>query len=94
MKLFYIIIFVFVFSANNFAQEASSIPSTGIPRVDIAIPKNQNATPQFSISKPFEITKFKKSSKIYDATQLQKPNPFNLPISDLNPGKINAAKNE
>ncbi|EKT4509267.1 hypothetical protein [Flavobacterium psychrophilum] len=92
MKLFYIIIFVFVFSANNFAQEASSIPSTGIPRVDIAIPKNQNATPQFSISKPFEITKFKKSSKIYDATQLQKPNPFNLPISDLNPGKINAAK--
>ncbi|WP_395047604.1 hypothetical protein [Flavobacterium sp.] len=87
MKLYYLFVFI-IFSANTFAQEGSSIPSTGIPRVDMIIPKNQNTAPQYSISKPFEITKFKKPSKIYDAPQLEKPNKFNSPVSDLNPGKM------
>ena len=92
MKLYQLFFIIFFFSANSFAQEGSSIPSTGIPRVDMITPKNQNAAPQYSISKPFEITKFKKPSKIYDAPQLEKPNRFNSPISDLNPGKILADK--
>lgn len=92
MKLYQLFFFIFFFSANSFAQEGSSIPSTGIPRVDMITPKNQNGAPQYSISKPFEITKFKKPSKIYDAPQLEKPNRFNSPISDLNPGKILADK--
>lgn len=91
MKLYYGFFFI-LFSATSFAQDNSSIPSTGIPRVDMTIPKNQNATPQYSISKPFEIARFKKSSKIYDAPQLEKPNQFNSPISDLNVGKIYADK--
>ena len=37
-------------------------------------------------------TKFKKPSKIYDAPKLEKPNQFNSPVSDLNPGKIYADK--
>jgi hypothetical protein len=92
MKLYYGFFFILFFSANSFAQEGSSIPSTGIPRVDMNIPKNQNATPQYSISKPFEITRFKKPSKIYDAPQLEKPNQFNSAISDFNPGKMYADK--
>jgi hypothetical protein len=90
MKLYYGFFFIIFFSANTFAQEGSSIPSTGIPRVDMTIPSTSNTTPQYSISKPFEITKFKKPSKIYDAPQLEKPNQFNSPVSDLNPGKIRA----
>jgi hypothetical protein len=92
MKLFYVFVFGIIFSANSFAQEGSSIPSTGIPRVDMTIPNTSNTTPQYSISKPFEITKFKKPSKIYDAPQIEKPNKFNAPISDLNPGKMLADK--
>jgi hypothetical protein len=92
MKLYYGFFFILFFSANSFAQEGSSIPSTGIPRVDMNIPKTSNATPQYSISKPFEITRFKKPSKIYDAPQLEKPNQFNSAISDFNPGKMYADK--
>ncbi len=58
----------------------------------MTIPNTSNTTPQYSISKPFEITKFKKPSKIYDAPQIEKPNKFNAPISDLNPGKMLADK--
>ena len=92
MKLYYGFFFIILFSANSFAQEGSAIPSTGIPRVDMTIPKTSNATPKYSISKPFEITKFKKPSKIYDAPKLEKPNQFNSPVSDLNPGKMMADK--
>ncbi|MEO8235974.1 MAG: hypothetical protein ABI549_11215 [Flavobacterium sp.] len=92
MKLCYGFFFIIFFSANSFAQEGSSIPSTGIPRVDMTIPSTSNATPQYSISKPFEITKFKKPSKIYDAPKLETPNRFNSPTSDLNPGKMMADK--
>jgi hypothetical protein len=91
MKLRYIFLFVF-FSATSFAQEGSSIPSTGIPRVDTNIPKNQNATSQYSISKPFVPTRFKTASKIYEAPKLEKSNTFNSPVSDLNPGKVKADK--
>ena len=56
----------------------------------MTIPKNQNATPQYSISKPFEITKFKVANKTYATPELEKPNRFVSPISDLNPGKIKA----
>ena len=91
MKLYHLIFFI-IFSVNSFAQEASSIPSTGIPRVNMTIPSTSNATPHYSISKPFEITKFRKPSKIYDAPQLEKPNKFNSPTSDLNPGKMMADK--
>lgn len=91
MKLRYIFLFVF-FSAVSFAQEGSSIPSTGIPRVDRTIPQNQDATSQYSISKPFVPTRFKTASKIYEAPKLEKSNTFNSPVSDLNPGKIYADK--
>ena len=92
MKLYQIFFFIFFFSVNSFAQEGASIPSIGIPRVNMAIPKNQNADRQYSISKPFEITKFKKPTKIYGPIPLNNPNRFNTPISDLNPGKIHADK--
>ena len=92
MKLCYGLFLLIFFSANCFAQETSSIPSTGIPRVDMTIPSTSNATPQYSISKPFEITKFKKPSKIYDEPKLETPNRFNSPTSDLNPGKMMADK--
>ena len=92
MKLYCIFFFIIFFSANSFAQEGSSIPSTGIPRVDMTIPNTSNAAPQYSISKPFEITRFKKPSKIYDAPKLETPNRFNSPVSDLNPGKMMADK--
>lgn len=91
MKLRYIFLFVF-FSAVSFAQEGSSIPSTGIPRVDRTIPQNQDATSQYSISKPFVPTRFKTASKIYEAPKLEKSNTFNSPVSDLNPGKVKADK--
>lgn len=91
MKLYYFFFFI-IFSTTSFAQEGSSIPSTNIPRVDMTIPSISNTTPQYSISKPFEITKFKKPSKIYEAPQLEKPNRFNTPVSDLNPGKLKADK--
>ena len=92
MKLCYGFFFIIFFSANSFAQEGSSIPSTGIPRVNMTIPSTSNTSPQYSISKPFEITKFKKSAKIYDAPKLETPNKFNSPTSDLNPGKMYADK--
>lgn len=91
MKLYYGFFFI-IFSATSFAQEGSSIPSTSIPRVDMTIPSTSNTTPQYSISKPFEITKFKKPSKIYEAPQLEKINRFVSPVSDLNPGKVKADK--
>lgn len=92
MKLFYIFIFGFIFSVNGFAQEGLSVPSTGIPRIEMHIPNNANKTPQYSISKPFEMTRFKKPSKIYETPQLEKPNRFNSPMSDLNVGKMYADK--
>lgn len=101
MRLFKILILFSFFSINVFSQNDSSIPSMVFPKVEnkfevISKPKT-SITPQYSISKPFEITKFKSAPKIYDAPKQSNPNQFNSVVSDLDPGleyekKLNATK--
>jgi hypothetical protein len=88
MKIFCLILVSFFSFAMSFAQETGAIPSKPIPRVEVKIPAILEEKPQYSISKPFEITKFKKPSKIYDAPKLEPSKSLNQPKSDLNVGKI------
>lgn len=88
MKIFCLIFVSFFSFAMSFAQETGAIPSKPIPRVEVKIPAILEDKPQYSISKPFEITKFKKPSKIYDAPKLEPSKSLNQPKSDLDVGKI------
>jgi len=85
MKLSYWLVFMCCFAANVFAQDNSSIPSTSIPRTDTSSPNNQGSTPQYSISKPFEPTRFKVPPK-YAPISMDKPMQVKPELSDLNPG--------
>ena len=101
MRLFTTLILLIFFSINVFGQNDSSVPSVAFPRMENKFEVKSTAkaatTGQYSISKPFEITKFKSAPKIYDAPKLTNPNQFNSVVSDLDPGlvyekKLNASK--
>jgi hypothetical protein len=98
MKLTYLMVFASCFSMSVFAQDNSSIPSTSIPRSDTNTPNNPNATPQYSISKPFEITRFKTPQK-FDPISMDKGMQVQQQKSDLKPGldyekKLNKKQSE
>lgn len=84
------IFFGLLFSVFCFAQENGSIPSTSFPRLETKIPVKEEAKPLYSISKPFEITKFKKPSKVFDAPKIESKINLNPIKSDLDVGKIHA----
>ena len=95
-----LILFIF-FSVNVFGQNDKAIPSMAFPKVEnkfeVKSKPKAESTSQYSISKPFEITKFKSAPKVYDAPKLTSPNKFNSVVSDLDPGlayekKLNASK--
>ena len=90
MRLFTTILLVVFFSINVFSQNDSSVPSIPFPKVEnkfeVKTKSKTETTSQYSISKPFEITKFKSPPKIYDAPKLSSPNKFNSIVSDLDPG--------
>jgi hypothetical protein len=89
MKLKHYILFLLFFSLSLMAQESGTIPSMSIPKGSIpktSIP-NTGATPQYSISKPFEPTIFRTPSKVYDEPKpLSSQNKFSSKVSDLDPG--------
>ncbi|WP_300566314.1 hypothetical protein [Flavobacterium sp.] len=85
MKLTYLMVFASCFTMSVFAQDNTTIPSTSIPRGEINTPNNSNATPQYSISKPFEITRFKVPQK-FEPISMEKGMQVQLPKSDLKPG--------
>lgn len=98
MKLKYFIVFLSCFAANVFAQDNPSIPSTSIPRVETNVPNNPNATPQYSISKPFEPTRFKTAPK-FAPISMDKPMQLQPQMSNLKPGlqyekKLNKMQSE
>ena len=101
MRLFKVLILFIFFSTSVLAQNDSSIPSMAFPKVEnkfeIKSKPKAESTSQYSISKPFEITKFKSAPKTYDAPKLTNPNQFNSVVSDLDPGlpyekKLNSTK--
>jgi hypothetical protein len=83
MKYFYL--FLVLFSTAVFAQDNSSIPSTSIPRAETNMPKPDEGTPQYSISKPFIPERFKTPQK-FEPISMDKPMQIKPQVSDLNPG--------
>ena len=85
MKLKYLIIIFSFLGATVFAQDNSSIPSISIPKSETKAPDVSNASPQYSISKPFELQKFKTAPK-FAPISMDKPMQVKPMISDLKPG--------
>jgi hypothetical protein len=92
MKKIYFLLVLFCFSVTLFAQDNSAIPSIGIPKVENKPEKANNPSSPYSISNPFTPKLFKTPSKTYGALKIENQNQFNAPVSDINPGKINAEK--
>jgi hypothetical protein len=88
MKFKFTIFFIIIIFAKGFAQETGTIPSTSFPRLETKIPEKEEAKPQYSISKPFEITKFKKPEKVYESPKLEPNKTLNQPKSDIDYNKI------
>ena len=86
MKLKCFVVFLIGFTVNGFAQDNSSIPSTSIPKANTNTPMPSSAgTPQYSISNPFNPTRFKAPQK-FEPISMDKPMQVKPQISDLNPG--------
>lgn len=84
----YLYLFLVLFSATVFAQEKSTIPSISIPSVETPQPKNKPATPSsdYSISKPFEPTRFRVAPKFAPISMSKSIDMQQPKSSDLNPG--------
>ncbi len=89
MKLNYLLLLATI---AIYGQDKTGIPNIGLPRIDMSLPEKSTNNNEYSISKPFEITKFKTPTKIYSPPTLNTPNKFNTPKSDFKPGKIYADK--
>ncbi|TGD58130.1 LamG domain-containing protein [Flavobacterium humi] len=86
MKWKYLIVFAIGFATNVFAQDNSSIPSTAIPKVGTTTPvPAAEGTPQYSISNPFNPTRFKAPQK-FEPISMDKPMQVKPQVSDLKPG--------
>ncbi|WP_310555669.1 hypothetical protein [Flavobacterium sp.] len=87
-----IVFLVSLCSIAVFSQKETTISSIVFPKVenkfDIKSKPKTEASSQYSISKPFEITKFKSATKIYSSPTLEKPMDFNTKKSDLDPGLV------
>jgi hypothetical protein len=101
MKKIYFVVFLFFCTLNIFAQkDRGAILSIGIPRVEVKKPEKKpektpeipNTEPEYSITKPFEITKFKKADKVYEEPKPTTQNEFGQAPSDLKPGLEYAKK--
>lgn len=83
----YLYLFLVLFSATVSAQDNTSIPSISIPKVETPKPKNNpSSTSDYSISKPFEPTRFRVAPK-FAPISMDKPIQMQSPqASDLDPG--------
>ena len=88
MKIFCLILVSIFTFAMSFAQETGAIPSKPIPRVEVKIPAMLEEKPQYSISKPFIISRFRKPEKVYEAPKIEASKSLNQPQSDLKIGKL------
>lgn len=82
----YLYLLLVLFSASVYAQDNSSIPSMSIPRTEVPKPKNNSSTSDYSISKPFQPTRFRTAPK-FAPISMDTPMQMQAPqASDLNPG--------